>query len=218
TEFRAVSWSEDQGFSWRTALEDETVHNFAFDDSVVYAASDNGLWKSIDGGETWALFPNIVDVSGSRQIFGNEVFSAGVSVGHRLWVGTGNGLAKTTDNGSTWSVFQTFERTGRDGTPRTYAYPNPFSPSVHNRLGPAGHVRFQYNTINDTRVTLKIYDFAMNLVRTVVSSKARPGSSDIYEIWDGTDAGGRRVDNGVYFYRLELSGDGAFWGKLVVLN
>ncbi len=218
TEFRGVSWSEDQGFTWRTALEGETVHNFAFDDSVVYAASDNGLWKSIDGGETWALFPNIVDVSNGRQILANEVFSAGVSAGHTLWVGTRNGLAKTSDNALTWEVFQVFEPTGRDGAPRTYAYPNPFSPSVHNNLGGRGHVRFQYNTINPTQVTLKVYDFAMKLVRTVVADAPRPGSSDIYETWDGTDEGGRQVDNGVYFYRLELSGDGTYWGKLVVLN
>jgi len=218
TEFRGVSWSEDQGFTWRTALNDETVHNFAFDDSVVYAASDNGLFKSIDGGENWARFPEIQNPTGTRRILAREVFSAGISAGHTLWVGTRNGLAMTNDNAVTWQVFQIFEPTGRDGAPRTYAFPNPFSPSVHNRLGDTGLVRFQYNTLSDTNVTLKIYDFTMRLVRTVVSSQPRPGNSDIYETWDGTDEGGRQVDNGVYFYRLELSGDGAFWGKLVVLN
>ncbi len=218
TEFRGVSWSEDQGFSWRTALRDETVHNFAFDDSVVYAASSNGLWKSIDGGETWALFPDIVNVSGSRRILTHEIFSAGISTGHILWAGTRNGLAKTSDNGLTWEVFQVFQPTGRSGAPRTYAYPNPFSPSVHNNLGGVGHVRFQYNTTSATRVTLKIYDFAMQLVHTVVEDESRPGNSDLHEIWDGRDVRGVQVDNGVYFYRLELEGGGAFWGKLIVLN
>ncbi|MFQ5637844.1 MAG: hypothetical protein ACE5IR_07580 [bacterium] len=218
TEFRGVSWTEDLGFTWRTALRGENVHNFAFDDSVVYAASGSGLYKSIDGGASWALFPEIVNPSGTRRILANEVFSAGVSRNHILWVGTRNGLAKTSNNGLTWEVFQRFTPTGRDDSPRTYAYPNPFSPNIHNSLNGLGHVRFQYNTTQATRVTLKIYDFSMQLVFTVVENQPRPANSDLYEIWDGADQTNRQVDNGVYFYRLDLEGEGSFWGKLIVLN
>lgn len=218
TEFRGVSWSEDQGFTWRTALRGETSHNIAFDDSVVYVASDRGLFKSLDGGQTWALFPDIENVSGDRSILANEVFDAGVSAGHTLWAGTANGLAKTSNSGLTWEVFQVFAKTGQNGEPRTYAYPNPFSPNVHNQLNGQGHVRFQYNTVNDTRVTLKIFDFSMQEVTTVVENVPRPANGDFYEIWNGRDEHGRQVANGVYFYRLELEGDGSFWGKLIVLN
>ncbi|NIR51946.1 hypothetical protein GWO43_25545 [candidate division KSB1 bacterium] len=218
TEFRGVSWTEDQGFTWRTALRGETVHNFAFDDSVVYAASAKGIYKSIDGGETWALFPNIQNANGTRRILTNEYFSAGVSADHTLWVGTRNGLAKTSNNGITWQVFQTFDPTGQEGSPRTYAYPNPFSPKIHNNLNGTGHVRFQYNTLNATRVTLTIYDFAMQTVKKVVEDQPRPGNSDLYEIWDGTGQNNEQVDNGVYFYRLDLEGDGSYWGKVIVLN
>lgn len=218
TEFRGISWSEDQGFTWRTALRGETIHNIAFDDSVVYAASDNGLFKSIDFGETWSTFPAIQNPDGTRRIFSNRVFDAGIDVGHVLWAGTGNGLAKTVNQGLTWQVFQVFQPTGVEGSPRTYAYPNPFSPNIHNQLNGIGHVRFQYNTTVATRVTLKIYDYAMEHVVTVVDDAARPADSDIYETWDGRADNGRLVANGVYFYRLELTGDGVFWGKLVVLN
>lgn len=218
TEFRGISWSEDQGFTWHTALRGETVHNIAFEDSVVYAASDNGLFKSIDGGETWFVFPPIENPDGLRRILSNRVFDAGVSQGHVLWAGTSNGLARTMDNGSTWQVFQVFRPTGVEDAPRTYAYPNPFSPSIHNQLDGIGHVRFQYNTISDTRVTLKIYDYAMEHVATVVDAVPRPGNRDLYEIWDGRASNGRLVANGVYFYRLELAGDGVYWGKLVVLK
>lgn len=218
TEFRGVSWSEDQGFSWQTALRGETVHNFAFDDSVVYAASANGIFKSIDGGETWAIFPAIVNSERTRRILTNQAFAAGVSSGHTLWVGTSNGLAKTSNDGITWEIFQVFDRTGREGTPRTYAYPNPFSPNVHNALNGVGHVRFQYNTINATRVTLTIFDFAMQLVKKVVENEPRPANADLYEIWNGTNERDVQVANGVYFYRLDLQGDGSFWGKLIVLN
>lgn len=218
TEFRGISWSEDQGFTWRTALRGEFAHNFAFDDSVVYVVTDNGLYKSIDGGGTWALFPNIVNANGTRRILTHEYFAVGVSSGHTVWVGTADGLAKTFDNGLSWEIFQTFEPTAQQSSPRTYAYPNPFSPSVHNILDGMGHVRIQYNTTQTTRVTLKIYDFAMQLVTTVVENKARPAGDDFYEIWDGRDSRGVQVDNGVYFYRLDLDDEGSFWGKVIVLN
>ncbi|MFQ5651477.1 MAG: hypothetical protein ACE5IY_16200 [bacterium] len=218
TEFRGISWSPDQGFTWQTALAGETIHNIAFDDSVVYAAADQGLFKSNDFGLNWFLFPTIANPTGTRQILATEAFDAGVTRDHTLWVGTSNGLAKSSDNGATWEIFQIFPPTGTDGEPRTYAYPNPFSPGVHNRLRGDGHVRFQYNTRNETRVTIKIYDFAMQQVATVVEDVARPANGDFYETWNGKTARGEQVHNGVYFYRLELEGDGTFWGKLIILN
>lgn len=218
TEFRGVSWSEDFGFNWKTALKGENVHNFAFDDSVVYAGSDRGLFKSIDFGQTWSLFPPIENPDGTRKILSEKVFAVAVSAGNTVWAGTGNGLAKTGNNGRTWQVFQAFQRTGRGEAPRTYAYPNPFSPSVHNLLGGAGHVRFQYNTKNATTVTLQIFDNSMQHVKTVVQDFPRAGDGDFYEIWDGRNEKGQRVDNGVYFYRLDLRDDGSYWGKLIILN
>lgn len=218
TEFRGISWTEDLGFTWKTGLEGETIHNIAFDDSVVYAASDKGLFKSIDFGENWFLFPAIANQDGTRRILANEVFDAAVDADHVLWAGTANGLASTSTNGAVWQVFQVFARTGGDGEPRTYAYPNPFSPNVHNRLGDDGHVRFQYNTRNDTRVTIKIYDFAMEHVTTVAENVPRPADGDFYEIWNGRNDRGEQVHNGVYFYRVELEGDGMYWGKLIIMN
>jgi len=218
TEFRGVSWTEDFGFTWRTALAGETVHNFAVDSSVIYAASDRGVFVSVDEGESWALFPGIVNPEGTRRILSERAFDAAISTGPTLWVGTGNGIGKTSNNGLTWEVFQTFEPIAQNGTSRTYAYPNPFSPSVHNQIGGGGNVRFQYNTINETNVTLKIYDFGMRHVTTVAENMSRPANGDFYEIWDGLNSKGVQVANGVYFYRLELAGDGTYWGKLIVLN
>ncbi len=218
TEFSGISFSHDQGFTWQTTLRGETVHNFAFDDSVVYAAADRGLFKSNDSGETWFLFPSMENETRTLRVLNNKVFAAGVTENHDLWAGTGNGLARTSNNGATWEIFQVFVPAGRDGEPRTYAYPNPFSPNVHNQLNGSGYVRFQYNTINDTQVTLKIYNFAMEHVVTVVENAARAAQNDFYETWNGRDGRGEQVHNGVYFYRLELDGDGDYWGKLIILN
>ena len=218
SEFRGISKTEDQGYTWKTFLRGESIYNFAFDDSVIYACSLNGLFKSIDCGETWAVFPPIVDYNADERVYSEEVYSAGVSTGNVLWVGTGDGLAMTRDNGLTWKIYRAFAATGRRDEPRTYAYPNPFSPLRHNQLGGDGYIRFQYNTTKETKVTIKIFDFAMDLVTTVVKDKPRPSSGDFAEAWNGRTEDGKLLANGVYFYQLKLDGDGTHWGKIIILD
>lgn len=220
TEFHAVSRSEDGGLTWTTYLRGEMVHNFAFDDSAIYAVSDNGLFKSIDDGKTWEAFPPIVEYIEDEyyeHIYTNEFYSAAVSKEHVLWAGSADGLAKTMDNGRTWKIYRTFVQTAQSGEPRTYAYPNPFSPLRHNKLNDVGHVRIQYNTTQNTHVTIKIYDFAMDLVTTLIQGEPR-GIGDYNDAWDGKNDKGDMVANGVYFYSVELEGDGTHWGKIMILN
>lgn len=216
-EYYAVSMSTDGGLNWNTMLKDEKAHNFSFQDSIVYVATDNGLYKSIDYGKTWYLFPKITDLLSGEQVYSTEVYSAYAS-DNMLWVGTADGLARTSNNGYTWDIFRAFKPTGKGDTPRTYAYPNPFSPLRHNQIGGDGFVRLQYNTIKDTKVTLKVYDFAMDLVAAVVHDLVRPGGGDFSEVWNGRNEYGDQVANGVYFYSVELEGDGTYWGKILIIN
>jgi hypothetical protein len=124
----------------------------------------------------------------------------------------------TRSEGLSWSVFRAFETAGEKGIPKTYAYPNPFSPLRHNRTGDEGHVRFQYRTVRPARVTVRIYDFGMTLVRTVADGKDRAIPGDYAEVWDGRNGVGDPVAVGVYFYRIELSGQEPLWGKVMVIN
>ena len=216
-EFYAVSKSEDGGKSWSTTLDDEKAYNFAFDDSVVYVPTENGLYKSVDFGETWYKFPPIKDVKTGETVYSESFYSAAVDELGNLWVGSADGLAQTGTEGMEWILHRAFKSTARNDTPRTYAYPNPFSPTRHNQLGGDGFVRFQYNTISNTRVTIKVYDFAIDLVRTVVDGKQRP-VGDFAEVWNGKNDFGDEVANGVYFYKVEIDGDGEYWGKVMIVN
>ncbi len=218
-EFRAVSKTSDGGLTWEILLEGEFAHNFGIDpvSGAVYVATDNSVFKSLDSGETWAFFPLIVDSESGEKVLTTEITSVKPENGIRLWIGTIDGLAMTPDEGITWKIYRVFQIPGAGGVPDTYAYPNPFSPLRHNVAGGDGHVRFQYTARNNEQVTVRVYDFALNLVKTVVEGKERqPGSYS--EAWDGRNETGDSVANGVYFYKVSFSSGDSAWGKVMVVN
>jgi hypothetical protein len=69
-------------------------------------------------------------------------------------------------------------------------YPNPFNPST----------TIKYSVRERGHVSLKIYNVAGHLVRTLVSGEMKPG---VYsETWNGLSNAGMPVSSGVYFYKL----------------
>ncbi len=217
-EFRAVSYTDDYGLTWTQTLKDEFVHNFAAGiDGAVYAASDNGLFKSNDFGKNWAVFPAFYDYDTDYRIFSELVSCAAQTEDGTLWAGTGDGIASSSDGGYSWTIYRAFQSTKDAGQPETYAYPNPFSPSRHNLSGGDGYVRFQYHTNAAAEISIDIFDFGMNKVASVVRNKSRQ-TGDFAEIWDGRNDLGEIVANGVYFYRLERSGHKMVWGKIMVVD
>jgi flagellar hook assembly protein FlgD len=68
--------------------------------------------------------------------------------------------------------------------------PNPFNPKTEIRFRLAG----------DGPVTLRVYDLAGRLVRTLVDGPVEAGLHAV--AWDGRDHTGREQPSGAYFYRL----------------
>jgi hypothetical protein len=85
------------------------------------------------------------------------------------------------------------------------AYPNPFS----------GSITVNYQLAEPGRVSLKIYNVAGQLVKTLAEGQALPGYYS--RTWDGRDNAGRRISSGVYIVRLE-SGQGLATRKLVKIK
>jgi flagellar hook assembly protein FlgD len=69
----------------------------------------------------------------------------------------------------------------------------------------------------------------MNFVRTVINNATRGQNTHVVDnfnlqnngvedIWDGRDANGNIVPNGVYFYRIEFDSNNPVFGKILVLQ
>jgi hypothetical protein len=212
-EEEGVSFSADSGNTWKTTLLDERTHNISFQDSIVYVASDRGVFRSSDMGESWLRNGTIIDPTNGQR-FTSQAIYAVATRGDTVWVGGSDGIAFTLDSpvepfGTTWHVLRTYKPVGVSST--TYSFPLPFSPDEEP-------VRIHYGTKGKTLpVTIKIFDFGMIPVRTLIQNAVRTGTVDHDEVWDGTTDRGVRVTNGVYFYRIELGGE-TEWGKIMVLQ
>lgn len=211
-----VSFTQDDGRIWTNLLHGIRAYDFAFKDSVAYIATDEGLFRTGDGGRNFQKITRIADPANRRVIASPAVFSVAVA-GDTVFVGTGDGMASTVDDGTgvfgaDWTIYRTYQPTA--GTDLTYAYPNPFSPiqepvRIHYAApgGPADRV-----------VSIDIFDFGMNRVRSLVRQASRNASTEFDELWDGRNDDGTVVANGVYIYRLLIDDGEPAFGKILVLQ
>ena len=231
-EERGLSYTIDNS-TWHTALIGERIYNVYAEDSLVFAASENGLWKSIidDPHDTpmWALFEPAIQailledslVFDTDDILTNEVIS--FAFDNRpyysqavLWLGTLDGLARSSDiEGSNWQIF----RAEYDPN-KIYAYPNPYSPYSHNVLDGDGYVRFHTSEVVSYTIEMSIYNFALGIVFNKKYDR-RSGTESLK--WDGKDQNGKLVDNGVYFINLKFAekqnrSPEDHWLKLIVVK
>jgi len=75
------------------------------------------------------------------------------------------------------------------------------SQNVPNPFNPTTDISFALPT--DSKVSLSIYNVLGQHVKTLVDDYMRAGNQTI--TWDGTDATGRTVASGVYFYKLNAN-------------
>jgi len=216
SETRAVSKSDNGGETWEVVLPGIFAHNFTFNDSIVYVASDQGMLVSADAGQNWYTLPPIRDFQSGEEILTTEFYSAAVSeefAARRVWVGSADGLASTIDNGNHWYVHRSYKSTINPAVPDVYAYPSPFSPSRD------GFIRFQYDITHAGEVEIDIYDFAMDKVAGIREYEMSPDgtSRDRSAKWNGVGDSGKVAASGVYFFRAKVEGK-VTWGKLVIIN
>jgi hypothetical protein len=91
--------------------------------------------------------------------------------------------------------------------PTAYAlnanYPNPFNPTTN----------ISFALPIDSKVSLKVYNVAGQLVRTLVNETMVAGIHTV--TWDGANSNGEKVASGIYFYKLN-AGDFSKTMKMVM--
>lgn len=225
TEFYAVSKTTDRGLNWQTYLDDERCHNFGFLNNHVIAATDNGAFRSSDNGSSWIVPTSIVDDLSGISLQTNTFFSA-AGYDQQTWLGSTEGLALLNEDGAgmwsgNWKLFIASQPLA--SKTESYAFPNPFSPKLDV-------LKIKYSTGGKrATVTIRIFDFGMNYLRTIIQNAERGNpisvvdnaddlNNGVIDFWDGKDDNGNPVPNGVYFYRIEVDDENPVFGKILVLQ
>ena len=229
-EVNGVSYSIDGGDTWNSTLIGERAYNITASDSIVLVATKSGLWKTIiddpaDIVKAWAKYKpakQALEIGSTGTYKIDEVLSdevVAVSYDKRpfyssdvtIWISSWDGLARAMNaQGSNWQIY----RTSYDPK-KAYAYPNPFSPYEHNQLQGDGYVHININVKVSFVVKMDVFNFAMEKVAHKEFDRRRTSTGSFK--WNGKDASGRIVDNGVYFIRLEFD-EKVEWIKLIVVK
>jgi len=225
TEYYGVSTTKDNGLTWINYLSGEQVKDFTFkyngstgnySGADIFAATGDGVFRSSNNGSSWISAPEIRDNNSGVFLTTKDFLSAAVnrrSDGTSdIWLGSVDGLASLNEFTGfwtgTWKVYLTSAKL--QTASETYAFPNPFNPGLQV-------IRIKYATTQSANVTIRIFDFGMNLLRTVIENNSRPASDKNMEVWDGRDQHGKVVPNGVYFYRIDLGTGNPLFGKIMVI-
>ena len=169
-----------------------------------------------------SLVTNAITTMSRRAMFlcGTRVFfNRGSTIRYMTW-------ATHPSEGEVWSVYTSGPRPPREGDVFVFrgstavgggpgclsqrlflsqSLPNPFTRSTTIR----------YQLTKPGLVSLRVYNVAGQLVRTVVNSQQDAGTYGA--TWDGRDGTGRQVSAGVYLYQLR-AGDKALTRKMVLVR
>ncbi|MFZ1321585.1 MAG: hypothetical protein WAT71_08530 [Ignavibacteria bacterium] len=214
-EFDALSYTSNGGANWLNTLSGNKPNGMSFYRNIVYGYTDNGLWRSEFGNFNWAKAGVIYDQRTKDELRTSQ-FYAGNHISDTLYIGSADGLLQTQELGQPWigqwTIYRSVTNIDLSSDLLTYAAPNPFSPDDEV-------TRIYYKSPSATsKITINIYDFGMNPVRTIIQNATRTGTEVLYTSWNGRNDNNQRIANGVYFYRVEINDDDPVWGKIILLE
>jgi photosystem II stability/assembly factor-like uncharacterized protein len=102
TDWNAIYATDDTGKTWSKLLAESvdgySVDTFAAaigDPHTIYFLRPSGVWKTTDGGATWALLVVPSTAIGMIAVASDD--------SSRVWLATQEGVLRSTDGGTTWS-------------------------------------------------------------------------------------------------------------------
>ena len=126
----------------------------------------------------------------------------------------------TGDTGARGSFsFVKRSRVIKNGLAETYALPGIITDDP--RWSPT--TTFVYKLKSDAGVTIRIYDYNMRYVTSIIEGAPRKAAAPLgrstdsrFDVWDGTASSGRPVAPGIYYYKISASTGERSIGKIVV--
>jgi len=214
-DFNALSYTSNAGANWFSTLDGISPNGMSFKDSIVYGLTDAGLWRGLYDNFNWSRAGVIYDERTKDRLRTNS-FYAGNHIGDTLYFGSADGLLRTIEYGQPWvgkwKIYRAISQIDLSSDIKTYAAPNPFSPDDEDtRI-------FYKSTKPSSKITIKIFDFGMNPVRTLLQNALRSGTDELFTAWDGKNDNGAQAANGVYFYRVNFDDEDNVWGKIILLQ
>ena len=217
----------DTGLTWEELAPPNVLYlnlqDVYFKDSLNgWIVGNLGVWRTIDGGNTWNSVP--IDVTLGEAIAFSEDGQWG-------WITNSYGeMWYTQDAGESWEEYpyidvnQLNEVVIADnyawafGGARTIVRWNQNDVSIkkeHNLINTPQRIKNYPNPFNPTttiaftipktsQVYLGIYDISGKLIKTLIDAPIEAGYHTV--MWDGTDDNGSSVASGVYFYKLKSKG------------
>jgi hypothetical protein len=118
-----------------------------------------------------------------------------------------------------WAKLSSWERTDVKGGPAHGLFPNSFSlcQNYPNPFNSATLIRYHLSAVRvqQSAVSLKIYNIRGQETATLVNREQRPGSYEV--IWDGRDRWGNLLPSGIYFCLLKV-GDLSLSRKMLLVK
>lgn len=190
----------------------DTLRTFMFDERVsrlavrsISAYGSRILFLSSD-----SLFIGEIDVSGAinwvpvnrDEFLTNQLRAATLVSRESIFISTEDkGVIYRHSDNLPWR-YLLVPKDVRPGLSEVYAYPTILRPGGGNAI-------FAYSLLEDDIVSIKVFDWNGDLVRTVIDRQQRFGamgggsSTDIAnDFWDGRDNSGRMATPGTYFFKI----------------
>ncbi len=216
--FLEVDTTGQAALVWDSVLHGESAWNFAFDSDSgrVFVAGDIAgvLMCHNENLHVWDTLA-VVDTTGSYLIDpGTAVYAVAV-IGNELWIGSDQATV-VMDLETLISKRSLYYIDSSSSADEVYAYPVPI------RLSAGDAAEFHFTVEKTARITIEIFDAAMNLVRRVVDNEefspgVYQGRQTGVNRWDGHNGKGDKVAVGVYYFKVEYSTGEVRWGKLAVI-
>ena len=109
----------------------------------------------------------------------------------------------------------------KGGLEEVITYPTLFTGTAPD--GTPEYVNLGYRLKKDGKVTITVFNYAMEKVKTLVKSAPRKAGGSRSEVisedrWDGKDASGRNVSVGVYYILIQSDKGEKGWGKAIAVR